>query len=649
MDSVDSEKNSYLRSNIIRWIPFYQTEKILYIGNNTDAALAAIREMSQTVTVAAPDAIMPNDTFDSIVCIGHLHDLLQNGSNTPEDGTNTLVSLSVRLQNVFTRLSSMLRPAGRLLMPEANKLGLIYWAGMREGGDGNFFSGIENRSDRISFGKNEIMKAAEASGFERPFCYYPFPGYRTTMSIYSDRYLPKTGELTDQTGNTISDRLLLFDESRAMDMLIEEELFPRFSNCIFYVFRKQSSAGILFLDGSQIEFVKFSNDRGEKHNILTEIICDELEERRIVKIADNDQSRSQIANIMFSEKALSDIYKDSIFSINRCSMTPLGMELEFINGSTVEEQLDLLLDHGAYHEAENKIVEILGQIRRCPLSPFHRSGEFDKVFGEIAMPEGLTAAAASDIDMIMSNILVEENGKHTVIDYEWTFHFPIPINFICYRALHYYVETTGKRRALLTPELFLRCGITEEEIICYKQMEEAFQAYILSDHIPLRDNVSAQRPSYHISSVLHVIDGMNRRGSLQIYLDKGNGFREEDSITMPSKSLDGRFKLSYSVPKGIRRIRLDPGSEACTVQIERLQWKGAADSVFDFVSNGHLLDKQQYLFDTEDPNIVIDVIPKERPAVLEIDLQLASMNLAAAEQIAPKIDWKYRLKKWLRG
>ena len=51
-----------------------------------------------------------------------------------------------------------------------------------------------------------------------------------------------------------------------------------------------------------------------------------------------------------------------------------------------------------------------------------------------------------------------------------------------------------------------------------------------------------------------------------------------------------------------------------------------------------------YLFDTEDPNILLENLPQKDKTLL-LDLRIDSMSLSAAEWIAPKIDTKYKLKK----
>ena len=69
--------------------------------------------------------------------------------------------------------------------------------------------------------------------------------------------------------------------------------------------------------------------------------------------------------------------------------------------------------------------------------------------------------------------------------------------------------------------------------------------------------------------------------------------------------------------------------------------------MFDFISNGHKMAGNLYLFDTDDPNILLEALPRENRTLL-LDLRIDSMSLTAAEWIAPKIDTKYRLKKMLK-
>ena len=65
--------------------------------------------------------------------------------------------------------------------------------------------------------------------------YYPYPDMELPLVIYSDRYLPKKGELTNNYRNFGTDRLYIFDEAAKWDEIIEDKRFPDFANSFLMV------------------------------------------------------------------------------------------------------------------------------------------------------------------------------------------------------------------------------------------------------------------------------------------------------------------------------------------------------------------------------------------------------------------------------
>lgn len=65
--------------------------------------------------------------------------------------------------------------------------------------------------------------------------------------------------------------------------------------------------------------------------------------------------------------------------------------------------------------------------------PYERTEAFVQVFGDVTLPEGQKCRKVTNIDMIFSNVVLEGDSWH-LIDYEWTFDFPIPLNFVLYRT-----------------------------------------------------------------------------------------------------------------------------------------------------------------------------------------------------------------------
>ena len=86
-----------------------------------------------------------------------------------------------------------------------------------------------------TFSKRELEKIIRDAGFSKWKFYYPYPDYKFPDSIFSDDFLPQKGELTENIRNFDASRLVLFDESKAFDSIIETGAFPEFSNSYLVV------------------------------------------------------------------------------------------------------------------------------------------------------------------------------------------------------------------------------------------------------------------------------------------------------------------------------------------------------------------------------------------------------------------------------
>ncbi len=623
---MDIFETSHLRANIIAWIPIRKTDRVCYIGTDTDVIAQKLRQMSDYVTCS-----------------------MEQTDQTSEEEYDYIIRLSDASWEMLKLDYAKLSEQGKLVLAAENAYGLKYLAGAKEIGSGEYFGGVEALADSVGTTREEIASSLQRAGFVWHKFYYPFPDHQFAMNIYSDEYLPKQGELIDQIGNFDAERMILFDETKAADALIARNQFQDFSNAYLVVAGKSVFGTFVNEKKEEISYVKFSNDRGASHNIRTYITRDSDGAFHLLKTADTPRAKPHIANLSKTAEKLQELYAGSRFLINSCKNSAEGAELAFLQGHTMEEELDHYLEQGEHQKASEKIMEVLEEIRlnkRC--RDFQITEEFKRVFGEPDLPEVLNALEVSDIDLIMPNILVGADQSWNVIDYEWSFHFPVPVNFILYRSIRYYADTTAVRRALNPAGLYDQAGITERELTAYGAMEDAFQKYVLGGRIPMRQLYKEKgKPAYHITSVLHVVDDLERRRALQIYFDRGSGFCEEDVTTFHSKALDGTYHLEIPIEEDVMKLRIDPGSQACTVELERLTFAGSSECVLNFISNGHKLTGDMYLFDTDDPNILLEKLPRTN-RVLLLDLRIDSMSLAAAEWIAPKIDTKYKLKKMLR-
>lgn len=646
---MDVFTTSYLRSNIIAWLPVKKEDSVLLIENGVPAIEKKVREMTEQVTTVLPkDVWKIKEKFNYIFCLGNILEVCSQDIVTSADFTGRR---SDRAKAAVIFLKGLLRDKGKLVLAVENKLGLKYLAGAREEATHTYYAGLEKNSGICGFSRKELETLILDTDSRGRF-YYPFPDYRFAMSIYSDEYQPKTGELVDQIGNFDDERLLMFDESMAMDTLVEEGLFPQFSNSYLLVIGTKEPV-LKNREQEEILFVKFSNDRGESHNIKTFITKSKDGERHLVKTADGAAAHAHVMTFGKAERELSGLFSGSMFLVNAHQKREDGAEFEFLSGHSLEEEADLMLEAGQEEEACGLILHVAEEIRKCQnLKPFASSPGFEEVFGKVEVPRELMAPPFCDIDMILPNIILTGDKKTwTVIDYEWSFDFPVPIGFVVFRMLHYYVETTAKRRNLKKYHLYEKAGLTGKELEVYPLMEEAFQKYILKGHIPLRELFLTEgKPRYHRERVLrglNEIREIERRQALTVYFDRGSGFSEEDVRSFKCEALDGVYQMEIEIPSDVQKLRVDPGNEAVTVDIRKLCWKGEPQGVVSFLTNGHKMEENQYLFDTRDPNLLLESLPRG-DRTLVIDLKVETMSLEAAEWIAPKIDARYRWKKMMR-
>ena len=139
---------------------------------------------------------------------------------------------------MLRRISRHLKPGGKIVIAIENRLGLKYWAGCTEDHEGTYFEGLEGypKTKGVkTFSRTELSNIISQAGEFLTSFYYPYPDYKFPMTIYSDEYLPKKGELSHAFANYDRERIFLFDEPRVYDSLIESGLFPEFSNSFLVV------------------------------------------------------------------------------------------------------------------------------------------------------------------------------------------------------------------------------------------------------------------------------------------------------------------------------------------------------------------------------------------------------------------------------
>lgn len=248
---------SHIRKNILDWLPITKEHKVLEIGSGCGAVTGALAEKAGSLTCIELSKMRStingyrNRDYENIkIMVGNFQDIEKNLDEKFDfitligvfEYSEGYIGTEEPYVEMLRRISRHLAPGGKIIIAIENRLGLKYWAGCTEDHVGTYFEGLEGYPQTKgvkTFSKNELAGIIKEAGAFKTSFYYPYPDYKFPMTIYSDSYLPKKGELHDLFANYDRERMVLFDEPKVYDSLIESGLFPEFSNSFLVVAEKE--------------------------------------------------------------------------------------------------------------------------------------------------------------------------------------------------------------------------------------------------------------------------------------------------------------------------------------------------------------------------------------------------------------------------
>lgn len=650
---------SHERENVISWLPISSNEKVLEIGSGCGAitgdlarragsvtcielskkrsTINATRHMdcdNLTIMVGNFETIEPNLTekYDVITLIGVL------------EYSGAYLTSEHKHHSMLNRLKEHLAPGGRIVIAIENRLGLKYFAGCKEDHTGQYFGGIQGYAKEQgvrTFSKDQLELLIHECGLSTKF-YYPYPDYKLPHTIYSDDKLPAKGELNTNLRNFDNDRMILFDEEKAFDALIEEGEFPTYSNSFIVVATATDSYDNW--DNVPI-YAKYSDERMESLRVATKIVKSYDGKRSVYKEAVSARANEHIRSVCDNYSALLKVYDSDKMKPNKCKLIagvephPLvagipskardQVELEFLVGISMESYISSLERAGEYETIEKILEQYLDYISNPESSmEFESTFDFEKIFGRRTFKKSYKSAAVTNFDLIFSNIVLnkdeKENGIWNILDYEWLFNFPIPIPYIIYRALFYQFGRTEESpfaKYLLEKgtNVYSLCGIDSEECLLFEEMERSFQSYIIGGVASL-EVMQVLMPTTTISLENVVTRGAYLRGltTPKIYYSRGKTFSPDQRINLIAKVSNDKVSMRVPFDQYLTTLRIDPTEYPCIVYIESARLvmnDGQRQEVETLLVNGYPMTNRMILFSTDDSQIVVESIPQEAKAL----------------------------------
>ena len=124
----------------------------------------------------------------------------------------------------------------------------------------------------------------------------------------------------------------------------------------------------------------------------------------------------------------------------------------------------------------------------------------------------------------------------------------------------------------------------------------------------------------------HLQKILNQR--IQVYYDRGSGFREEDSCYMPDIYV-GEYEIEANIPfdGNVKGLRIDPADRSCMVKIKELRLNETDVPLQKkyIQTNGKTVKPGCYVFESQDPNVCIAVseLPRNGENLLLVKMELA--------------------------
>lgn len=625
---------SHIRENIVSWLPITRNDHVLEIGSGCGAVTGALARRAGQVTCVDLSKrrslvnAYRNKDFDNInILVGNFQDIEKNLKETYDyitligvfEYSEGYIGTENPYVDMLKIIASHLKPEGKIIIGIENKLGMKYWAGCTEDHTGLYFEGLEGypRSQGVrTFTRRELEEIFQKAGLGNGEFYYPYPDYKFPMAIFSDRWLPAEGDLKEINYNYDRERVRLFNETNVYNTILREGLFPVYTNSYLAILRKKDVE-----ENTECIYVKYSNERSENFSIRTEIHEDPEGKRKVYKVADCPEGETHLRNIWESCKKLERVYRNTPIRLNQCLPAENGIELEYVTGRTLENFLDEMLKEKREDQLKGTFKKYLDTLQKAAALPFSMTKDFIKVFGNVKIPENELCPEYTNLDPVCGNILWSDK-EWVMLDYEWSFSFPVPVRYQIYRVIKYYLYTSTARGKIHNIGLFQEYGIDQEKMEIYEEMEKNFQKYILGKHIPIRDMYDRISPGTLLD--IHGTDFLGKlhnRKTFRIYLDWGKDFREDQSFSFQRNETKTVKKIR--IPAGVTRIRLDPCEQACLTRMIKFQAELSDGTTQDlkYEANGISISEGFYGFKTSDPYFISGKLPDGTKAVcLEMEI-----------------------------
>lgn len=232
-------------------------------------------------------------------------------------------------------------------------------------------------------------------------------------------------------------------------------------------------------------YSKYNRERALEFQIETIILNDSNGNKIVKKRPLSSKASMHIKNIYTNYFILKDTFKENELKVVPVELVADGVEFPFVEGKSVDSVLvDILLNKGkdSFLEEISKYYSYMKNLSESEKNTgkFISDEAFFEIFGERLILDNSIWFNTSNIDMTFDNLIINEDGDHVLIDYEWVFNIKVPLSFIMYRSIsNFYIKHNEYIQNIIEKNIvFNHIGIDNEIRELFKKMESNFQQYV---------------------------------------------------------------------------------------------------------------------------------------------------------------------------
>ena len=181
---------------------------------------------------------------------------------------------------------------------------------------------------------------------------------------------------------------------------------------------------------------KFNNDRQEQYRTQT-VIYDSMTGYTVWKSGLTLDAQKHIEQMCKNQQILQEIYPECNF----CTATIEhgGVRFDFLEGESYSDRYEKAIrkeDKELFAYLLKKQAEIILSCVNSNKSIFRETKQYTEVFGDGSAFKGQTAQNVANFEFTSHNMILNaQYGLCGVIDYEYVFHFPVPIDLLLYHCV----------------------------------------------------------------------------------------------------------------------------------------------------------------------------------------------------------------------